>query len=67
MGLKYEISKDSFELLDTLGTGSFGRVRLVKFLQDGCAEQALKRFLLCCLFASAATAVVSGALAFRPP
>jgi len=35
MGLKYEISKDSFELLDTLGTGSFGRVRLVKFLQDG--------------------------------
>jgi len=34
MPLKYpNISLTDFELMDTLGTGSFGRVRLVKFLQ----------------------------------
>jgi len=34
MPLKYpNISLSDFELMDTLGTGSFGRVRLVKFLQ----------------------------------
>jgi len=36
MPLKYpSIALKDFELLDTLGTGSFGRVRLVKFLGDG--------------------------------
>jgi len=34
MPLKYpKIGLGDFEMLDTLGTGSFGRVRLVKFLQ----------------------------------
>jgi protein kinase X len=29
-----DINLDSFELMDTLGTGSFGRVRLVKYKED---------------------------------
>jgi hypothetical protein len=34
--LKYKsIDLNSFELLDTLGLGSFGRVRLVKFKANG--------------------------------
>ena len=39
MPLPYpSISLSDFELLDTLGTGSFGRVRLVKFLNAPAAK-----------------------------
>jgi len=42
MPLKYpNISLTDFELMDTLGTGSFGRVRLVKFLQAGASSGTL--------------------------